>query len=131
MEISDRDAKALSIKEGDVLLIESSVGSIRVLAYPTPAVPPGTVSVPMGQGRRHGSPYATDRPGRESSNVMDILEPSQVEETGTLAWANTRVRISKTGDSVKVSKFEGIVRAVEVGILPAERIIHTIRPEDL
>ena len=131
VEISDRDAKALSIKEGDVLLIESSVGSIRVLAYPTPAVPPGTVSVPMGQGRRHGSPYATDRPGRESSNVMDILEPSQVEETGTLAWANTRVRISKTGDSVKVSKFEGIVRAVEVGILPAERIIHTIRPEDL
>ena len=130
VEISDQDAKALRVKEGDILLIESSGGSIRVLAYPTPAVPPGTVSVPFGQGRRHGSPYATDRPGRESSNVMDVLEPSQVEGTGALAWANTRVRLSKTGDSVKVSKFEGIVRAVEVGILPGERIIHTITTED-
>ena len=130
-EISDQDAKEMGVKEGDILLIESSAGSIRVLAYPTPAVPPGTVSVPFGQGRRHGSDYATDRPGRESSNVMDILEPSQVEGTGALAWANTRVRLSKTGDSVKVSKFEGIVRAVEVGNLPGERIIQTITPEEL
>jgi hypothetical protein len=60
---------------------------------------------------------------------MDVLEPSLVDGTGALAWANTRVRLSKTGDSVKVSKFEGIVRAVEVGILPGERIIHTITPE--
>ena len=131
VEISDQDAKALRVKEGDVILIESSGGSIRVLAYPTPAVPPGTVSVPFGQGRRHGSEYATDRPGRESSNVMDVLEPSRVEQTGALAWANTRVTISKTGDSVKVSKLEGIVRAVEVGNLPGERIIRTITPEEL
>ena len=129
VEISDQDAKAMGVKEGDIILIESTAGSIRVLAYPTPAVPPGTVSVPLGQGRRHGSEYATDRPGRESSNVMEVLEPSQVEGTGALAWANTRVRLSKTGDSVKVSKFEGIVRAVEVGILPGERIIRTITPE--
>ena len=62
---------------------------------------------------------------------MDVLEPRQVEGTGGLAWASTRVRISKTGDSVKVSKFEGTVRAVEVGILPGERIIQTIAPHDL
>ena len=130
-EISDQDAKALKVREGDVVLIESSKGSVRVLVYPTPAVPPGTVSVPLGQGRKHGSDYATDRSGIESSNIMDVLEPSLVEGTGALAWANTRVRLSKTGDSVKVSKFEGIVRAVEVGILPGERIIHTITPEDL
>ena len=131
VEISDQDAKALKVREGDVVLIESSKGSVRVLVYPTPAVPPGTVSVPLGQGRRHGSEYATDRPGIESSNVMDVLEPSLVDGTGALAWANTRVRLSKTGDSVKVSKFEGIVRAVEVGILPGERIIHTISRENL
>ena len=62
---------------------------------------------------------------------MDVLSPIRVEETGALAWANTRVRISKTGDSVRVSKFEGTVRAVEVGILPGERIIRTITPEEL
>ena len=61
---------------------------------------------------------------------MDILEPAQVEGTGSLAWANTWVSVSKTGESVKVSKFEGVVRAVEVGILPSERIIRTITPEE-
>ncbi len=130
VEISDQDAEALRVREGDVVSIESSKGSVRVLVYPTPAVPPGTVSVPFGQGRRHGSPYATDRPGIESSNIMDILEPSVVEGTGALAWAGTRVKLSKTGDSVKVSKFEGIVRAVEVGVFPGERIILTISPEE-
>ena len=128
VEISDHDAKRLNIREGDVLLVESAAGSIRVLAYPTPAAPPGTVSIPLGQGRNQGSEYATDRPGWESANVMDVLEPRQVEGTGGLAWASTRVRISKTGDSVKVAKFEGTVRAVEVGILPGERIIQTIAP---
>jgi len=126
VEMSDKDAKRLALKEGDIVLVESSQGSIRALVYPTPAVPPGTVSVPFGQGRRNGSEYASGRPGRESSNVMDVVEPSQVDGTGGLAWANTRVLVSKTGDSVKVSKFEGVVRAVEVGIHPGERIIQTI-----
>lgn len=129
-EINDVDARFLGIKEGDVLQIASSRGSIRVLAYPSPAAPHGTVSVPLGQGHKHGTEYATDRSGMESSNVMDILEPAQVEGTGSLAWANTWVNVSKTGDSVKVSKFEGNVRAVEVGILPAERIIRTYTPEE-
>ena len=66
----------------------------------------------------------------ESSNVMDILETTQVKETGSLAWAGTRVRLSKTGDSVSISKLEGDARAVEIGILPSEEIIKTIRPEN-
>ncbi len=113
-----------------MLLIESSRGAIRALAYPTPAVPHGTVSIPFGQGRRHGSEYAIDRPDRESSNLMEILEPNQVEGTGSLAWSNTWVRVTKTEDSAKVSKFEGIVRAVELGILPGDRIIRTIKPQE-
>ncbi len=113
-----------------MLLIASSQGSIQVLAYPSPAAPHGTVSIPLGQGHKFGTEYATDRPGTESSNVLDILEPSQVEGTGSLAWANTWVNVTKTGESVKVAKFEGTVRAVELGILPSERIIRTITPEE-
>ena len=110
--------------------IESSKDSIRAVVYPTPAVPPDVVCVPLGQGRRHGSDYATDRPGTESSNVMDILETTQVKETGSLAWAGTRVRLSKTGDSVSISKLEGSVRAEEIGTTPSEEIIKTIKPEN-
>ena len=126
--MNDSTADRLGVKEGDILRIESSKDSIRAVAYPTPAVPPDTVSVPFGQGRRHGSDYATDRPGNESANVMDILETTTVNETGSLAWAGTRVWVSKTGESVSISKLEGDARAVEIGITPAEDIIKTIAP---
>ncbi|PKB71671.1 MAG: hypothetical protein BZY87_04155 [SAR202 cluster bacterium Io17-Chloro-G6] len=130
VELNDTTADQLRLKEGDIVRIESSKDSIRAVVYTTPAAPPNIVGVPLGQGRRHGSDYATDRPGTESSNVMDILETTLVKDTGSLAWAGTRVRLSKTGDSVSISKLEGNARAVEIGITPAEEIIKTIKPEN-
>ena len=131
VEMNDQDAERLGVREGDIVLIESSRGSIRVLVYPTPAAPPKVVAIPLGQGRRSGSDIATGRPGTESSNVMEILDPANVEGTGGLAWASTSVRVTPTGTSVKVAKFEGIVRAVEIGNTPGERIIQTVPTEDL
>ncbi|MDA0263557.1 MAG: molybdopterin-dependent oxidoreductase [Chloroflexi bacterium] len=130
VELNDNTASRLGVKEGDIVRIESSKDSIRGVVYTTPAAPPDVIGVPFGQGRRHGSDYATDRPGSESSNVMDILETTQVKDTGSLAWAGTRVRVSKTGESVSISKLEGDTRAVEIGHTPAEEIIKTIAPED-
>ena len=130
VELNDTTADRLGVKEGDVLRIESSKDSIRAIAFPSPAVPPDTVSVPFGQGRKHGSGYATNRPGNESANVMDILETTTVEGTGSLAWAGTRVRVTKTGESVSISKLEGNVRSVEIGLLPGEEIIKTIAPDN-
>jgi anaerobic selenocysteine-containing dehydrogenase len=130
VELNDKTAEQLDVKEGDILRIESSKDSIRAVVYPTPAAPPDVISVPFGQGRQYGSDYATDRPAKESSNVMDILETTRVKDTGSLAWAGTRVRVSKTGESVSISKLEGDVRAVEIGLTPAEDIIKTIAPEN-
>ena len=126
VEINDRKAKDLGLREGDVVRIASNTDSIRVLVYPTPAVPPGVLAVPLGQGRRIGSSYASDRAGTESSNVIDILEPTRVAETGSLAWAGTRVTVSATGASMRVSKMEGMATAVEIGNTEGERIIRTI-----
>jgi anaerobic selenocysteine-containing dehydrogenase len=130
LEINDSTAARYGIREGDVVRVESSRGSIRAVAYLNPATPPGGVGIPFGGGRRHGSPWATDRPGTESSNVAEILEPTRVAGTDTLAWAGTRVRISRTGESVNVSKLEGDARAVEVGLSAAEEIIKTIAPDN-
>jgi hypothetical protein len=58
------------------------------------------------------------------------LETTRVKDTGSLAWAGTRVRVSKTGESVSISKLEGDARAVEIGLTPAEDIIKTIAPEN-
>ena len=87
------------------------------------------IAVPLGQGRRHGSEYASGRVGTESANVVDILAPDRVEGSGSLAWAGTKVTVSGTGNSMKISKFEGNVRAVEIGIHEGERIIHTVPDE--
>ena len=127
-EINDITAAQYGIREGDVVRLESSQGSIRAVAYLNPATPPGVVGVPFGGGRRHGSPWATGRPATESSNVAEILEPTRVAGPLSLAWAGTRVRISGTGESVNISKLEGNARAVEVGLSAAEEIIKTIAP---
>ena len=129
VELNDTTAQRRNIREGDVVRIESSRGSIRAVAYLNPATPPEVVGVPFGGGRRHGSPYATDRPASESSNVADILEPTRVAGPQSLAWAGTRVRIAPTGESVNVSKLEGNVRSVEVGLSAAEEIIKTVAPD--
>jgi len=131
VEMNDHSASILGLREGDVVRIDSSNGSIRALLYPTPAVPPQVIGIPLGQGRRQGSEYASGRSGTESSNVLDILSPSKVDGTGSLAWAGTRVTVTGTGASMKVSKFEGNVRAMEIGIHEGERIIHTIPDESV
>ena len=128
IELNDYTAERFGIRQGDVVRIDSSQGSIRAVAYLSPAVPPEVVSIPFGGGRRHGSEWATDRPSTESSNVNEILEPTRVAGAGSLAWAGTRVRIAPTGESVRLSKLEGTTRAVEVGLSAAEEIIKTIAP---
>ncbi len=128
IELNDATARRFGIRQGDVVRIESSQGSIRAVAFLTPATPPEVAAIPFGGGRRHGSPWATDRPATESSNVAEILEPTRVAGAGSPAWAGTRVRISPTGESVTLSKLEGTTRSVEVGLSAAEEIIKTIAP---
>ena len=131
VEMSDYDGARLGVREGDIVRINSAVrGSIEAPVFLTPANPPGLISVPFGQGREFGSDTATGRQDYESSNLMAIVEPSQVDDTGALAWASTTVTVAPTGRSINVSKFEGAYRAVEIGTTPAEQIIHTIIPEE-
>ena len=101
-EINHNVAEEMGIKEGDVLRLSSGAGEILALAYPHPGVAPNAVCVPMGQGHTANGRYAAGR----GSNVMDALAPATDEDTGALAWAATRVRVEKTGDWVRLPKFE-------------------------
>ena len=125
VEINHRRAAELNLREGDVVRIESADGYITALVYPNPALPPNVVAVPLGQGRYSGSQYVSGSDPRESSNVMDLLSPGHTAETGALAWAANRVRIVPTGESLKVSKFEGSFPAREIAITGGEEIIKT------
>ena len=102
VEINHRVAEARDISEGDVVRLESQYGTIEALAWPSPAAPPDTVCVPVGQGHHAGGRYAKSR----GANVYSILAPSIDGGTGALAWASTRVNIVKTGEWVRLPKFE-------------------------
>jgi len=132
VEINARRARDLGWREGDVIRIEANGRFIQALLYPNPALPPDVVAVPVGQGRRNGPDYAVNGEERESSNILSILDAAMVNETGALAWAGNRVRLATTGESLRVSKFEGEYAAREIGnqILnnPGEEVIKTVAP---
>ncbi len=105
VEINASVADDMGIREGDVVRITSAHGSMEALAFPNPATPFKVVAVPVGQGHRAGGRYARNR----GSNVLSILGPGSDSETGALAWAATRVKIEKTGDWMRLPKFENAV----------------------
>ena len=105
VEINSKKADEMGISEGDVVRLTSDNGSIEAIAYPHPGMPPSVVSVPVGQGHMDNGRYAKDR----GANIMSILAPVSDSLTGALAWAATRVSISKTGRWVRLPKFENTV----------------------
>ena len=104
-EINYRVAENLGIREGDVIRVTSPRGSIEALAFPHPGAPPDTISIPFGQGHNGMGRYAKNR----GANVFSILAPLTDADSGALAWAATKVNIEKTGEWVRVPKFENTV----------------------
>lgn len=105
VEINIHTAEDMGLREGDVVRVTSPRGSIDVLAYPHPGVPPDVVAIPMGQGHVAGGRYAEGR----GANVFSILTDLTDDSTGALAWSATRVSIEKLDEWVRLPKFENSV----------------------
>jgi len=105
IEINVTRAKEMGVKIGDVMKVTSLYGSIEALAYPSPAAPTNVVSIPIGQGHTAGGRFAKGR----GANVLSILAPSAEQETGSLAWSATRVKVEKTGKWIWLPRFENNV----------------------
>ncbi|GGK72055.1 molybdopterin-containing oxidoreductase family protein [Amphritea balenae] len=106
VELNPRTAMHLGIREGDLLWVESPTGKIKVPAYLYPAIMPGVVAMPIGQGHSAYGQYAKGR----GANPIQILAPLTDVKSGALAWAATRVRITKTGERVEILKTDGTPR---------------------
>jgi len=110
VEINSNVAEDIGIKEGDFVTVEgANGGTFEAQIYHHPAVPPDVVSIPLGQGHSAKSQYSEGK----GANVLKILGLPTDHETGTLAWASTRVRITPTGERKPIPKFEGIVPAYQ------------------
>jgi len=130
VEINEHQAREeMGLREGDVVNITTSSGTIQALVYLNPGMPPGVAAVPMGGGRTAGSEFATGRDSRESSNVVSILAVAG-NDSGGVTWSGNRCSIRPTGDSMAVSKLEGGYTTREIGEHPAERVFKTVSGEE-
>jgi anaerobic selenocysteine-containing dehydrogenase len=111
VELNPRRAAQLGVKEGDLVTIETLQGSAELPVYLNPAAPPDVLGVPLGQGHTAYGRYAEKR---GINPVRDLLAPLTDAATGSLAYAATRARISKTGKHMALPKFEGDVPAYQI-----------------
>ena len=81
------------MQQGDVIEVTSTQGSLRAPAFLSPGIAPDAIAIPVGQGHTNFTRYATNR----GVNPIAILAPTTIPETGTLAWAATRVKIARVG----------------------------------
>ena len=75
--------------------IASTQGSLRAPALVSPGIAPDVIAMPVGQGHETFTRYASGR----GENPIRLLAAVAEPETGALAWAATRVRVSRIGPS--------------------------------
>jgi molybdopterin-containing oxidoreductase family iron-sulfur binding subunit len=102
VEINPKTAERLKIRQGDLVEIGSQHGSLQAPALVSPGIAPDVVAMPVGQGHKNFGRYASHR----GSNPLSILAPLAEPATGSLAWAATRVKITRVGEG-KLILFAG------------------------
>ncbi len=105
VEINPQTGDRLGIKPGDLVEIASQQGSVRAPAVLSPGIAPDMVAMPVGQGHENFGRFASGR----GANPLSILAPLAEQETGSLAWAATRVKLARAGgpEQAKLVLFGG------------------------
>ena len=96
VEINPQTAERLKIAQGDMVELTSQHGTVRAPAVISPGIAPDVVAMPIGQGHDNFTRFATGR----GANPLSILAPLTEPETGSLAWAATRVKVARAGGPV-------------------------------
>jgi anaerobic selenocysteine-containing dehydrogenase len=95
VEIHPGTAAKFGIADGDIVQIQSRHGSIHAPAVLSPGISPDVIAMPVGQGHQTFTRYASGR----GASPIPILAGTTVAETKTLAWAATRVRVTRLDDA--------------------------------
>ncbi len=105
VEINLKTGEKLGIQQGDLVQIASLAGSLRVPAVLSPGIAPDLLAMPVGQGHENFGRFASGR----GANPLSILAPVVEHHTGSLAWAATRVKLTRVGgpEQAKLVFFSG------------------------
>ena len=90
-EINPKTAAKYNIEEGDLIKIESSIGSITLKAKLFEGIHPDIVAVAFGQGHFAYGRHAKNR----GANPNEITGVDYDHITGMASYYNTRVKITK------------------------------------
>jgi anaerobic selenocysteine-containing dehydrogenase len=101
VEINPETAHELGIEDDDVVKIISDAGEIEVPVYLYPAIHPGVIAIPFGQGHSAYGRYAEGR----GANPLDLVSPV-FNKAGDLTFAGMKVEIEKTGKKRVLSRLE-------------------------
>jgi len=93
IEVNPQTAAKLGVADGDIVEVASTQGSLRAPVVISPGTAPDVVAMPVGQGHQNYTRYAS----RRGVNPLAILAPLTEAETGSLAWAATRVKLTRAG----------------------------------
>jgi anaerobic selenocysteine-containing dehydrogenase len=105
VELNPSTAARFGIQQGDLVEIASDQGKVRAPAVLSPGIAPDVVAMPVGQGHENFGRFASGR----GANPLSILAATTERETGSLAWAATRVKIARVGgpDQARLTLFSG------------------------
>jgi anaerobic selenocysteine-containing dehydrogenase len=105
VEINPKTGERLGMLPGDLIEIASQQGTVRAAAVLSPGIAPDMVAMPVGQGHENFGRFASGR----GANPLSILAPLEERETGSLAWAATRVKLTRVGgpEQAKLILFAG------------------------
>jgi menaquinone reductase, molybdopterin-binding-like subunit len=105
VEIHPKTGERLGIGHGDLVEIASPQGSVRAAAVLSPGIAPDLVAMPVGQGHANFTRFASGR----GANPLSLLAPLAEHETGSLAWAATRVKLTRAGgpEQAKLTLYAG------------------------
>jgi hypothetical protein len=111
VEMNPETAHELGIENDDVIKIISEAGEIEVSVYLYPAIHPGVIAIPFGQGHTAYGRYAQGR----GANPLDLIG-TIFNEAGDLAFAGMRVEIEKTDMKRVLSRLESKIGVYGEGL---------------
>jgi len=103
VEMNPATAAEQGLKDGDLVQVTSSEGSLEAPLLVFPAIMPGVVAMPIGQGHAEYGRYANNR----GANVISILASETDAASGGLASSATRVSINATGKRARLVRTGG------------------------
>jgi anaerobic selenocysteine-containing dehydrogenase len=92
IELNPKTAERLGVGQGDLVEIASQHGKLSAPVMLSPGIAPDVMAMPIGQGHENFGRYANDR----GANPFSILASLTEQQTGSLAWAATRVKLTKS-----------------------------------